>query len=628
MGSAETRCCAQSNLQTVDRTQETQFDECSSNCLARDALRKDYLQFRFPMHVVGVKHVIALEELIPHEKFVSSGKLKDHHNGTDVLFVSHQWMSREAPDKNMAQFRVLQKALQGLTEGWLKPLVCPSTTEASGQTESVLTREAAADLINSYVWYDYLCVPQRPQASVRAAVVESVAAYLAASKFLIVLAPTLPCDDGKSVYDSETWQARGWCRFERLVFGLTRKKVDENIIFVVHHAGLVQECVGLEGIQVLPHRGTWGLTRDKSVTDAAIGSVVRERLVHLFQQQSLFEYRLALAMGRYYNNCLQTESDLSAWLLDFHFTPSMMQRDQGDDAGWFPLHFAAVQGNLQVVKLLILAGVDVDVESTEPIACLAAHRGMTPMMAALLYIPDETVNLEVVKCLVQLGADIHRANAAGQAAIHCACRGVAAASSIKHLISLRADVDARDVLGETPLHRACGMSTLFSTSRYEYAKALLEAGAEIHRNGGVLDMTPFHYAAAGSRALVELFLSRGADPNWQLEESKRRRDLARKVQVFEQESTLAVLALHGTGLTPLMISAWFGNWPACEAMLRHGAKVNLRTASGRKAADWLVENHVKEGPTLQLLLGAGSAPPEAASMKLAMAPERSVRFSD
>jgi len=550
------------------------------------------------MYVLGVQDALELKAILPHEECVANLKLQT--DGMDVLFVSHRWMSTTAPDEDMRQFSCLQGALRGLTEALLRPMVCCASTEASGELSSTLTAEAARNLIHAYLWYDYLCAPQSK--SKKQAGIDSIASYIAASKYLVVLAPVLRARSMSNGSDMESWQARGWCRFERLVYSLTRQKAEESRVFIIHHANFVQESAQPQGQQLLPQKGTFTNAEDREQTAAIVASVARSRLLRT--QWSLLDFRFLLASMRYLNNEHPIEKDLSGWLADFAFTPALLGEDQSEGGGWQPLHYAALQGNLDVIRLFVLAGVEVDLETTQPVLAVRAVRGLTPLMTCLLYIPDEMVSYETTRLLFALNADIHKANAAGQAAIHCACLGLATSMSLSFLVEMGANVNARDALGETPLHRLCTMSAT-TASRSQSVKVLLAARADIESRGGPLDLPPFYYAAAGPREVVELFLEWRADPNFEIEDSKHRQNFARKVQQHAQESILASLALHATGITPLMISAWFGNWPALEAMLAVESSHELNGTCTRSRPEWLEECRARGGLSLEQLKGKG-----------------------
>jgi len=93
--------------------------------------------------------------------------------------------------------------------------------------------------------------------------------------------------------------------------------------------------------------------------------------------------------------------------------------------GMTPLHFAADSFNVDIVKFLIERGADVNAKCNE---------GDTPLhYAAYIY------SLDVVKCLVDLGADVNAKNNDGETPLH---------SAVKNLYVDYGNCDPNDPSGE------------------------------------------------------------------------------------------------------------------------------------------------------------------------------------
>jgi len=128
----------------------------------------------------------------------------------------------------------------------------------------------------------------------------------------------------------------------------------------------------------------------------------------------------------------------------------------------------------------------------------------------------------VVKFLIKNGADVHKKNLKGRAALHIAAYHNQSAI-VKILIRKGAKVNCKDNNGGTPLHSACRKNS------FDAAKALISLGSHInHRennknakntiNSTWSGMTSLHYAVnAGTHdgvvKLIKLLLSRNADVN-------------------------------------------------------------------------------------------------------------------
>lgn len=130
-------------------------------------------------------------------------------------------------------------------------------------------------------------------------------------------------------------------------------------------------------------------------------------------------------------------------------------------------------------------------------------------------------------------------------------------------------VDAANAAGETPLMMAA------LKGRTEWCLRLLDAGAQVHRDG----WTPLHYAAAGegdsAAATVAALLGRNA----------------------------RIDARSPNGTTPLMMAARYGTEGSVSALLKAGADGTLRNEQGLSAADFArLAGREKLSASLQALL--------------------------
>ncbi|KAI9893551.1 MAG: hypothetical protein M1814_006347 [Vezdaea aestivalis] len=156
----------------------------------------------------------------------------------------------------------------------------------------------------------------------------------------------------------------------------------------------------------------------------------------------------------------------------------------------FPLIAASIKNHKEIVKLLLENGADIHAKGNYGETALheAASRG----------------HEAIIKLLLENGADIHAKSDYGETALHKATsRGHEAI--IKLLLENGADIHAKSDYGETALHKA--------TSRGHEAiiKLLLENGADIHAKDDIGE-TALHWAASGGHeAIIKLLLENGAD---------------------------------------------------------------------------------------------------------------------
>ena len=117
-----------------------------------------------------------------------------------------------------------------------------------------------------------------------------------------------------------------------------------------------------------------------------------------------------------------------------------------DIMAWTPLYIAAMNGHLEVAKLLVERGADTNVPDSERLAPLhlAAFRG----------------NKELVKLLVDSGAGVNLADKGGETPLHKVCKPVRCHE-----------------LGKTPLH----LAVLAKKRRKDVVKLLIAHGADTER---------------------------------------------------------------------------------------------------------------------------------------------------
>lgn len=221
------------------------------------------------------------------------------------------------------------------------------------------------------------------------------------------------------------------------------------------------------------------------------------------------------------------------------------------------LSIAAREGHLQIVKLLLTAGADVNVRNDYGTAFqLAVDQG----------------HLEIVKLLFTAGADFNAQNEDTNSALHIAVSSNHP-ETVDYLLTVGADVNMQGYHKETALHVAVSEGYL------GIVKLLLTAGADVDIQD-YYEKTALHTAASkGYLKITELLITAGADVNIQ----DYREDTALHLAVSEGNLEIVKLLftagvdvniLNEYKATALHDAVLSENLEVLELLLTAGADVN------------------------------------------------------
>ena len=281
-----------------------------------------------------------------------------------------------------------------------------------------------------------------------------------------------------------------------------------------------------------------------------------------------------------------------------------------------PLKLAAENSNVEVAKILIANGADVNVSrysGSSPLA-LAVARGRPEMVKILIangadlasrsafggsllndaaspiYGGGIEARMEVVKILVSNGADVNAGGypTTGQTPLHFVAAGRPNGIYAKHaedqfkmaklLVSLGADVNAQVEDGGTPIHNAANLGFA------KMVKFLIDSGADVNARDGEKGPTPLHKAAHwGYVETAKLLIDSGADVNAR-DGEKGPTPLHMAARRGNAE-TAKLLIDSGADInaeddswwfvkTPLHDAAYFGNLDVAKLLVAEGADVN------------------------------------------------------
>jgi len=166
--------------------------------------------------------------------------------------------------------------------------------------------------------------------------------------------------------------------------------------------------------------------------------------------------------------------------------------DAKDDGNNTPLNYACGEGYMQIAKLLLKNGANVNNRG---------YMGSTPLHGLFATSVEGRSTFSkkyadyfytCAKFLIDKGADVNAMDDYGSTPLHkhCMHRHIGIFYLVKALLEHGADVNARNVDGETPLHISCNnIETMEQTLVSEF---LISKGADINLKDN-RDKTPFEY---------------------------------------------------------------------------------------------------------------------------------------
>lgn len=341
--------------------------------------------------------------------------------------------------------------------------------------------------------------------------------------------------------------------------------------------------------------------------------------------------------------------------------PALVRSPSEAGCAELPLHLAAMQGQVEIARLLLQSGADIDGfdrDESTPLHVAALHRKSE--MVRFLLDQGADVNRRdkngayalsfaisggdptAIQMILDAGADLNHVSPQGGTLLPSACmrglwdlvdllleRGVDInqgdrngttpmhwvayrddAARVAEMLRRGAKASAADSNGMVPLHAAAERGALGT------AKALLDAGADPNA-ANRLGMTPLMYASIPHGAnpeMIRLLVSRGADPN----KSSARFNAPLSVAAQRGNADIAAALLDGGAdpmpsggynqQTPLHVASILGKAELVRVLTDHGAELNAKDASGATPLDLAVRYGHQSVASLLGGRGAQGAP--------------------
>ncbi|CAE7388613.1 ANKRD44, partial [Symbiodinium sp. KB8] len=545
----------------------------------------------FPMYTVAADVLLKMTKVEPHEKLKAQGELIifSRYLGR-AAFVSHQWMSKHHPDPDFRQMCTLQDALRQILRGE-GSLSLDLVTETMVQTAKPLhTKDFQTQAV--FVWYDYFSCPQlehRPYTVIepdnlqQANAIHSIPAYIARCEFFIALCPVLDCPFEGKVLTAATWSRRGWCRLERAARELSPKSM-----WILIQSATSIEAVGtvLSFPSGTVGEGDFGIAEDRQKLASVMRKILMQKLNHCLRVGDLPGFRRHFNLQTVYLRGLDIApvagllpsceggDDVVA---EFLHQNGLRTVGSADSAGWRPLHYAALGGNVEVLRGLLEQRADVNRRTwkDEPIL------GFPPFLSAL----DLTVlfkHHEGTRLLLAARAHLEGglAPVVQFAAIHDNAEG------IRLLCTAGARPLARNLFGLSTLQCAAGLAATAAVEEL----VLQGRPNSLDLSRALWSATVFRGA---SPELVQRLIALRADIDFQTNLRRDYRPLGRLLFAgkacqhrFGRKTVLTAGAYHAHGSTPLMEAIRSAQFEAAAALIAAGARLDLRNSRSWAAADF------------------------------------------
>lgn len=395
-------------------------------------LDADLLPMLFPMYTVPLETLLKMTKAEPHEELKAQGVLVEfeRHRG-QAAFVSHQWVSRDHPDPEFKQMRVLQDALKEMM-GSLKSIpVNPVTEVAEGNVKPIPTSRILSEPL--FFWYDYFSCPQKERLRLSMGqnpvsnsgrslmdAINSIPAYVSKSAFFLALVPVVENPSKTNLITTLTWQARGWCRLER-----TCRELSQEDSWIIVKGARDLEVIGSMSASLRAGSGPVGdgiftVAKDRFKLGPVLMTALKSKMLSLLKAQDLAGYRAFLNQQpllfrgldvNFFDPLGLGEDQMgldSSELTQFFHQNGFRSVRETDSGGWSPLHYAALNGNPSLVQDLLEGQADPNQGSKKVHPSLGHAAGTPPLSIACLFKNNEAARLLIsAKAKVTNGMLIH-----------------------------------------------------------------------------------------------------------------------------------------------------------------------------------------------------------------------------
>ena len=544
------------------------------------------------MYTVPLDDVLKMSSVEAHEVLKSQDILVEFEEKMGkAIFVSHQWVGEDHADPNFVQFPVFQEAMkQILFHIPYIPLYWPAEIMEGGKP---LKTEVFRS-VPLFVWYDYFSVPQlesglegRGHATNQAKAIASIHAYVKECSFFFALCPVIQDCASKKVLDASSWRRRGWCRLEQ-----TMRELSDGSWILVHSAVQMEVILRTNAFNGSVGEGDFAVADDKAKLGQVVLVALMERMVQALQESDFVTYRVVRNLHRVYLRSLDVEAELdlipgfvcdtddsSAYVASHFFHQNGFSRiNEVDRAGFTPLHYAALNGDPQLINALLEHRADLSKSTRKGQKLIGLPAQRSALALCLVCQHNEAAQL-----LLAAKASVREAGDRLMSAQH-------AAAISNNVTGIRLLCE----YGADPMEKNMFAVPAILTASFEDSLEVFEELVHCTGVAAAEDFSKLLHAAASSsiaamkvaQRLVEL----KADINEQYQIPARSLE---SVFVFAQSLRYRLGAVtpatthfhHCHRSTPLMIAILHANDHLAWLLITEGARLDLRNARGLSAWD-------------------------------------------
>ena len=539
----------------------------------------------FPMFTVAVEDTLQMSAVEPHEHLMAQGLLvKFETNLGKAVFVSHQWAEKDHPDPTFERFKVFQDVIRSILFDGLRHIPLDQITEAVVPGAKPLsTQEFRCHKL--FIWYDYFSCPQLEESnspkSNLANAIASIHAYVTKCSFFFALCPYSEDPVTSRVLGPSSWGSRGWCRLER-----TMRELSEGSWILIKSAKRLELVVGSRAIHGPVGEGDFAVASDRVKLGPVLETALKGKMKRALCRNDFVTYRIVRNLQNVYLRGLPGELELdvvpgfiptadnpASLVSHFLCQNGFWSIHEVDSAGFMPLHYAVLSGDVQLIKAMLRQRADPTRITRKGQPLLGLPPWVSPLGLGLM-----CGHNDVAKLLLEARAKVQERNVVASA-LHSAAYGNNV-EGIRLLLAFGCDPDSPNIFGMSPAMTACDVGSLAAL------EDLLNRGASLSRLLIVNAQSSLGGAAQVTRRLIELRAN--IDEQWQVQWRTLWGLIVAAQSLSYQlgkDTASTRWFYHFHGSTPLMQALLMGNYEIAMVLLREGARLDLRNARKFAAAD-------------------------------------------